>query len=236
MKLACLALLCASSASAATLVNSYRFATPTGFNPPLSPIVHETFDAAGYDLVGWAEGVSGGTVDEDYTTAPAPLEGTQSLRITRPIGDSVVTGLAFTDQAEITIVFRMRFTDKSTLDLEFLRINDVFGVRSVTVNKTATDTLIIYDSTAFIDTVATISQDVTYYVWIHCVKGTGANGVLSIAFSTDGSRPTSGTNFAQVSNGAVTVDFGQVLFEQSSVGSQTSVIIFDDLYVDDATP
>lgn len=51
-----------------------------------------------------------------------------------------------------------------------------------------------------------ISANTTYHVWYSYVKGTGSNAVLTFAFSTNGTRPVSGTQFCTITNGASTTD------------------------------
>jgi hypothetical protein len=80
-------------------------------------------------------------------------------------------------------------------------------------------------------TVGTVSAGTTYHVWCHYKKGSGANAVIDIAFSTDGLRPTSGNNFAQKTNGTSTSQVDRLIVGPT-LNTQTH--IFDKVRVDDA--
>jgi hypothetical protein len=60
--------------------------------------------------------------------------------------------------------------------------------------------------TANATTVATLSAGTTYYCWAYYSKGSGANAIYKVAFSTSKTKPTSGNNFAGGSNGSSTGD------------------------------
>jgi len=55
-------------------------------------------------------------------------------------------------------------------------------------------------------TVGTLSDNTNYHVWVSYTKGTGANAQASVGFSTNGVRPTSGNNYASLTNGNATTD------------------------------
>ncbi len=74
-------------------------------------------------------------------------------------------------------------------------------------------------------TANSIVIDTTYHVWGHYIKGTGANAVLDIGFSTNGVRPTSGGNFASLSNGTDTVDASRIVLGSNSVNMGMDLII-----------
>src|SRR4030095_13735684 len=64
--------------------------------------------------------------------------------------------------------------------------------------------------TANATTVSTLVAGTKYYCWGHVKKGTGANGIADVAFSTTKVRPTSGNGFAQVTTGRTTANSQQV--------------------------
>lgn len=62
------------------------------------------------------------------------------------------------------------------------------------------------------DTVSTVSTATKYHIWIRYSKGTGANGFASLAFSTNGIKPTSGDAYVQTAVGDATADAVKLRF------------------------
>lgn len=85
------------------------------------------------------------------------------------------------------------------------------------------------------ETIGTITHSTTYHFWIHYVKGSGANATYSVGFSTNGVKPTSGSNFTTKSNGDATADIASVRFFADSVGGSGWDQVLDRILVDDAT-
>jgi hypothetical protein len=77
-----------------------------------------------------------------------------------------------------------------------------------------------------------MSINTTYHIWVKYVKGSGANAVIESGFSTDGTRPTSGSAFVTQTVGTATADTDRIMFGQSS--SNTVSTYIDKVRVDDA--
>jgi len=56
------------------------------------------------------------------------------------------------------------------------------------------------------NTVANVEVDTDYYVWATYKKGSGGNAISTVAFNTTFTRPTSGDNFAECTDGTATAD------------------------------
>lgn len=76
------------------------------------------------------------------------------------------------------------------------------------------------------------SPDTTYEVWVHYIAGSGANARCSVAFSTDGTKPTSGNKFTEFTTGTETGGVTAVRF--GSVTGAAQDMRFDKMRVDDA--
>lgn len=207
-----------------------------GGTPAPTYLASESFDPAGYDL-SWTET---GTPDEDYTTSPAPLEGTQSIYLP---GCSAATDqkayVAFTVTAGQPQEFYwlINFTALDMTSQKTLAVASTTGNARATINISSTGQLC---ATAFggttVCTVTTMAEATTYHVWGRYLPGTGADAFASTAFSTDGVRPTSGNNYAESTNGTVTVNTNRLeLWGDYGTGTNCISAIFDKVRVDDAT-
>lgn len=70
-----------------------------------------------------------------------------------------------------------------------------------------------------------------YHVWVRYVKGTGADGFASAAFSTDGVRPVTGTNYVSTSAGTSTTTVDEFKLQSDTTNS----FYFDRVLVDDVS-
>ena len=53
-------------------------------------------------------------------------------------------------------------------------------------------------------------------MWLHYRKGTGSNGIVDVAFSTTGTKPTSGSQFAQSTTYTGTNNAGRLVLGTSA--------------------
>lgn len=92
------------------------------------------------------------------------------------------------------------------------------------------------DGGSTVDTVGTLAVGTTYHVWYSYTKSSGANNATStVAFSTDGTRPTSGDNYAASTNGVETSTVNRIHYRGFTYDSIKWVdIIVDKIRVDDA--
>lgn len=189
-------------------------------------LIKQDFEGVGYDHCEvWSEN---GTVDPNYTGVV--LQGLQSLRLTETVGvgaGEVQTAL-FATNTEVWIYCLMR---PVTLQIggfkSVLGLRDTAGVLrwEMTVNASGTVRL---GSSGVATTVGAMSAGTTYHVWLHYQATVG----FDVGFSTDGTRPTSGNNFVQLTDiqggNACRLEVGR------NSGVFTCDYVFDKVRVDDA--
>ena len=202
-----------------------------------STLLNETFEGTGYSTTSpaWTESLGGGTVNEDYTTTV--LDGSQSLRILTASDASSFLYNTFTAGSERWFYFMIRpVSTPNSGDAKMLEIWNSSQSRIADVLLTSGGALKVrHGANSSSATVGTMSDGTTYHVYIRYVAGSGANGVASVCFSTDGSRPTSGNNFTSLSTGTGTananwlaigwVDFTgimELIYDKIQVGDSTS--------------
>lgn len=175
-----------------------------GASDACSSCTNETFEGTGYAVAGWTE--SGDTADEDYTTAPAPLAGSQSLVIRNAAFATAFASIDMPSSGEGWMRFKVCFTNTivDTWFVAYFLNNAGGGLASLRINSGGLR--VEAGGAPSATTVATLSAGTTYNVWFHYAKGSGANAVADVGFSTSSVRPTSGDNFAQVTTGTSTAD------------------------------
>jgi len=204
-----------------------------GPNPPASPLLNQKFEGTGYDnSETWTESLGGGIVDEDYTATV--LDGSQSLRIQNAAGGGVsYTAETFTAGGERWAFCKIRLTSLEavavTRSIAFWN-NVGATLAAVEINTSGTLHLVCGATTA--DTVDAMSTGTTYYMWFHYLKGTGANAVADVGFSTTSTRPTSGNKFVQITTGSPTTDAVEFAIHVWN-NNNPSDFIYDRVYVDD---
>lgn len=160
-----------------------------------SLIIDEPFDGTGTPS-GWFN--SGA----DFDSTVSPLEGTQNLRC--PDGSFVQSPTI--NESEIYIKFPARFSAlPASFSLFCISDDSSYAVDLLKGYILASGALVISDHSGgvFETTVATLSAGTAYDIEMHYSKGTGSNGVCSIAFvAAGGTMPTSGSAFAGASNSA----------------------------------
>lgn len=194
-------------------------------------LIKQDFEGAGYDnSETWTESGSG-TVNEDYTTSPAPLVGSESLSLS---GTTVNpnTYASFSGGATIEAYFQWNRSSTTSKRVFSLRNSSGTAVATV-VMETGGALTARCGSSGGTTTVSTTSTATTYHVWLRYVKGTGANGFASVGFSTDGVRPTSGNNYAEHTSGNATTDAARVMCG-SDINTNAGDI-YDKVRVDDMT-
>jgi hypothetical protein len=202
-----------------------------GGGPPATYLVKQDFEGAGYDnSETWTE--SGVGIDEDYTGVV--LAGSQSLRINSSAASAHTSSPTFTGQAEVWGYFIYRpasLPAASTVIANFLTAvgNDCLRLR---INSGGA-LLIRAGGGTEATSVGTLSAGTTYHIFLYFLKGSGANAFASVAFSTDGTKPTSGNNYRESTNGTITSDVEVFRFGQAS--SSTMDFVFDKVRVDDVT-
>jgi hypothetical protein len=162
-------------------------------------LINQNFEGAGYDnSESWTEG---GTWDEDYTTTV--LTGSQSCH---HVDGGSLTSPDFAAQSDVWIYLQIQFT--SVVDnTEILSLRSSGGA-DLAILKTRPVRLFRIEcgSVPSADTSDAFSTATKLHVWIHYTKGTGGNGFASIGYSTDGTKPTAGNKYTQVTTGDATAD------------------------------
>jgi len=141
---------------------------------------------------GWTDSAAGGTVNWDYTTTI--LEGSQSLYVDEDTADvftispsvsGLVSGYAlirFPSWGNITDQFLLSLTDSGAVSRCAARI-DISGTAAVLEAR--------LNATNGTATVGTLATGTTYHLW---VDYNDAADTCTVAFSTDGTKPSSGDN------------------------------------------
>lgn len=191
-------ILSASYSSAVSYAFTENFETPT----------------TGYDNTGWGTGSS---PNPTYATAPAPLQGTQSLRTTggAQINRSV-------SGSTLNIFFYINITTWADFENIVEILNGSFGTVFRVGTWTPNVLRITHGGTQAVGTFA-ISANTTYYVWADYTKGTGSDGVAHLYVSSTTTKP--GTADATITTGTATTDVASIYYGQNS----TAVYIFDHI-------
>lgn len=175
-------------------------------------LLEETFDAAGYDVAGWTESNTS-EIKEDYATAPAPLSGVQSLYFdvtaTRSLDSPAWTGA---DTVWISFLFHDDEAALPGAPRLFCALKDSVGGTTVASVTLETDgDLTVACGSATSRSSESITRNTTYRIWLTYTKGTGANGLAAVYWSTPSTDPK-GTAKASVSSGTSTAQAASVRF------------------------
>jgi hypothetical protein len=169
----------------------------------------------------------------NYATAPAPLEGSYSLRVT---GGASIGAFFKSFTAQDTVYFYF-IVNHTTL----VGGTNIFGILDGSANmlmrvSNANPEWLVRcgDTTAYS---TAITQGTTYHVWGDYTKGTGANAVCHLYTATTSTKPgsagitiTTGTSTGQATyvgmmedgnNTAVTI-FDKIRVSTSAIGSNPS--------------
>jgi hypothetical protein len=160
--------------------------------------VTENFEGTGYETA-WTEET--GNPNEDQATTGLGLEASQCVYL-QGEAQQQQTYSAFTASDKLYSYFLFRFENvPSGANRRQIAIKN----GTTTLCEIAVDigplTWKVFDS-ALGDAGSFISVDTTYHVWFEYEKGTGANGIVRLYFSTDGTKP--GTADCEITNSAET--------------------------------
>ena len=133
----------------------------------------------------------------------------------------------FGDRPEVWVYFKLRLTNTSqgTKTIGGLAPNGI----SMLSQLFQVSTNGALPSFGGAQTTAGFSPNVTYNVWLHYRKGTGSNGIVDIAFSASGTKPTNGSQFKQFTNYTGVNNAGRLVLGTSV--HTTFDIILDDIRV-----
>ena len=181
-------------------------------------LVCQGFETAttGYDnSETWTPNLAGGTITPTYATSPAPLEGTQSLRV---VGAGAFAGTATTKTfTASSSVYTYAMVNVAASYYYFF---DIAGYCSLLVDNSNQWNVECGGGTA---TDGSMTAG-TYYVWLEYVKGTGSNGICRAYISATTTKPGSPT--VQKTNCTNTLDANQISLMSISSSAGT-IAIFD---------
>jgi hypothetical protein len=175
----------------------------------------ENFEATGFDTAGWAK-LGTGTINEDYSTAGLGMEGSQCLRIQAVTSQTPnLTWGTFTPSGEVWFYMLYRLVSITTSSVVFLTIRDSAGL-TVRVRMGSTGLFgLLTLGVAVVNATVAINPNTTYHVWVHYKKGTGTNAIARMAWSTDGIKPTSGSQFIEILTGTSLVNVDRIAIGNS---------------------
>lgn len=207
--------------------NDSTIATSAGFTPSVSYIIAENFESGSLPA-GWV--VLKGT--PDYNVTPA-LEGSKSLGLFgKTAGDDVrVQSITFTPSGEVEVYIKLKISDMDSLgSANFLVFQSNLAQRALvllTTNKLRVGGV----GGSNVDTVGTLTTGTLYHIWARYSAGSGSDGIISVAFSTDGIRPTSGNNFAEINTGANTGTVDRIYLYGDYVSDTASYDLIIDRFL-----
>jgi len=187
-------------------------------------IIEENCDGTGTPS-GWNDF---GTMNWDYTTSPAPLEGTQSLRVN---GGGSQAGSYKTFSGLDTAYGYFIFHPVAMSNFEYLLRVQTTGFGNCLQVRRGSGTWSIIHGTVE-SNASTMSDGNTYHVWWDYTKGTGADGVANLYISATTTKPGSPT--VTITNGDGTSQAQQIVLGEAG-GAPTSNLIYDKIRVDDVT-
>lgn len=190
-------------------------------------LVNQNFEGTGYDNgETWTESGTG-IVNEDYTGVV--LEGAQSLRISMA-SQNCKTITEFAAQDEVWVYFLLHPVALRPSDNTYVMwMNTNQSLANLVVDGTGQ---LVANSDHSTNTISTVTNGGTYHVWYHYKKGSGGDAVFGVAFSIDGTRPTSGNNFAEYTTSARTSQVTALELGDFPTGNNaTYELIFDKVRV-----
>lgn len=212
-----------------TIISSPRASTAAAAGATY--LLTENFEGTGYDetITGsWTE--SSGTPDEDYATSPAPLAGSQSLELNDAGANERIDSPTYAATADIWLYFLVHFNSlpAATETVASFR-NSTTEMCSMQITSAGLLRVAMTGGNS-VTTVSAMSAGTTYHVWIHYTAGSGANAFGSVAFSTDGTKPTSGNAYTQKTDSTATASSDNIRLR-----SDGAIQLFmDKVRVDDA--
>lgn len=209
--------------------NDISWMSPKSVSVSAGPtyLVQEDFEGSGYQLT-WTENGSG-TLNEDYTTNV--FNGTHALYINMAGNNGRTTNVFGTALATNYVYFALRMVSIPGATRRLCAIQSSGSTHSILQIDTSGRLIIQSIGGTAQTTVGALSVGTWYHVWMESRKGTGANGYANVAFSTDGTRPTSGDNYDESADGTMTSDIDRCYFGVNA--SSTVEYIVDKFRVDD---
>jgi hypothetical protein len=183
---------------------------PVSINVPVANpqtfLINQGFEGTGFDN-SEAFWYPEANADEDFSTSGLSLDGSQCLELdaTTTIASCRAYN-AFTRKTACYFFFKYRTKVLPTTVSTIARIEDGFDTLAICYILSSGALYVKNGSASAVQTTSTLSVDTTYYIWINYASGTGVNGVATVGFSSNGTRPTSGNNnYAECIDGTSTI-------------------------------
>jgi len=189
-------------------------------------LVNQRFEGAGYDN-GETWTTSVGTPDPDYTTTV--LDGSQSLFLNLATGTPARIRLDFLNQDTVYFYCLFRLVGSAPGGNRDIVAFGPNGSADQDLRIVVTSAGRLSTHITGVSPADALSFGTTYHLWARYSKGTGSDAVVEVAYSTDGTKPTSGTKYATATNLAHTAQAGRVWLGFNATGNYD--VIFDKVLV-----
>lgn len=189
-------------------LNNAPFAALLSRNPATADyFLQENFEGPGYQNVWTISSAGGGVIDDTYTTAPAPLEASYSLRLNMAANSRRITNALPTEYSTIYGYMLILSTtvpaSANNIAIMFLSNNVPvvgFNLFEFTANNWGGQIFDTNTSYCCVSGGAGGAENQTNHLWFSFTTGTGANGVLTLARSVNGIKPVAGTEYVTTSS------------------------------------
>ncbi len=196
-------------------------------------ILDEDFES-GSEPTGWAH--SGASINYGYTTSPAPLAGTKSLRVTTADAYAL-----FNHGSDVTTEMwghLLLNVDSLPTSGTFVTIVDsfdsTFGHHSLLIQVASDGSVTLTDDTSCVSgcnatTASGISAATTYHIWWRSKPGSGANGEHEIWVNTADDRAGTASGFHAITVAATFTTGVEYFIMAGNTGSGPVSYIADDV-------
>lgn len=193
-------------------------------------ILTENFEAPGFEnsLIGSTGGFDADNTEQKYNGSYAmKLTGAANVTWGMPAAKSAIAGR-----------FNLRIADTPSIGgRAILRIGDSISARGNAIGyiylSTARKLYAVHGSTSATATADPVPTDTWVSVYYYYAKGTGANGVFKIGFSTTDNKTADNDEISETTAGTSTADVGNVEFLRASTGEVDrwvdAIVVHDDM-------
>lgn len=194
---------------------------------PAALLIDESFEGTGTPS-GWTS-VSG---SPNFDNASSPIAGAQDLLFSA--GADREAYATFTASGEVWIRLRLKFSAAPSSTPAPVVVQDAASPSAyvaLQVNSSGAIRLLDNSGANTGYTTDTITGGTGVYIFIHVAKGTGANAVYDVEWSTTSTRTGSGNKFASASNGTYASDTDYLDFFRNNTSWSTATFQIDDVKV-----
>lgn len=192
----------------------------------MAELLNESFEGTGIPG-GWTDASGGGTINWDEATVVG--HGSQSLQITSSGTNDDVYGSI---SASTTVYGHFMWRWASLGGTATIHTMRTTGSIRLEVQTSSSGALTILHGSASATVTDAVPTNTWVHIWVRYTAGSGSNGIGEIGWSTDTTRPTSGTKFASVTTGTNTTSVDR--FYVGSNANETLNEYFDQVIADDA--